>query len=377
METPYWLTDAEIALPARQLDGPPEVEIVGAGITGCACALALARAGRRVRVLDERPHVAEGASGRNGGFALGGGAARYDVARQSYGHERALLLWRRTEDALGRLGELAGDALRREGSLRLAADEEERDDIRKEFEALREDSLDAEWRDRGDLPEHLRGSFHGAIFHPGDGAVHPARLVRRLAAAAAEEGAEFPLGKRLERLDGREGAQIVLATDGYGRGLVPEVDERIWPARGQVVATEPLEERLFPIPHYARQGFDYWQQLEDGRLVAGGFRDFSIMSELTDVEETTPVIQDALTSFIHELLGREPEITHRWAGIFGLTQDLPPLVGRVPGYDGVWVAAGYSGHGNVLGFLSGGLVARGLLGKDDPLLGLFDPARLF
>src|SRR5947208_16485908 len=110
METPYWLTNAEIALPEQRLDRPPEVEIVGAGITGCACALALARAGRRVRVLDERPHVAEGASGRNGGFALSGGAARYDVARESYGPERALLLWRRTEDALDRLGNLAGDA---------------------------------------------------------------------------------------------------------------------------------------------------------------------------------------------------------------------------------------------------------------------------
>jgi gamma-glutamylputrescine oxidase len=328
-------------------------------------------------VLDERPHVAEGASGRNGGFALGGGAARYDVARESYGPERALLLWRRTEDALDRLGELAGDALRRPGSLRLAADEEERDDIRKEFDALREDGIDAEWRDRAELPEHLRGSFHGAIFHRAYGAVQPARLVRRVAGEATEAGAEFRLGKRLERLDDREAPELVLATDGYGRGLVAELDERIWPARGQVVATEPLEELLFPIPHYARQGFDYWQQLEDGRLVAGGFRDFSIMSELTDVEETTPVIQDALTSFIHDLLGREPEITHRWAGIFGLTQDLLPLVGRVPGYDGVWVAAGYSGHGNVLGFLSGGLVARALLGEDDPLLELFDPARLF
>jgi glycine/D-amino acid oxidase-like deaminating enzyme len=101
------------------------------------------------------------------------------------------------------------------------------------------------------------------------------------------------------------------------------------------------------------------------------------MSELTDVEETTPVIQEALDAFVHELLGREPEITHRWAGIFGLTQDLLPLVGRVPGYDGVWVAAGYSGHGNVLGFMSGGLVARAVLGEHDPLLGLLDPARLF
>ena len=37
-----------------------------------------------MRVHDARG-IAEGASGRNGGFALGGGAARYDVARETYG----------------------------------------------------------------------------------------------------------------------------------------------------------------------------------------------------------------------------------------------------------------------------------------------------
>ncbi len=135
-------------------------------------------------------------------------------------------------------------------------------------------------------------------------------------------------------LDALQAANVVLATDGYGRGLVPELDERIWPARGQVLATEPLAERLFDIPHYARQGFDYWHQLPDGRLVAGGFRDFSIMSELTDVEETTPIIQDALDSFLVDLLGYAPRVTHRWAGIFGLTQDFLPLVGPVPGHAG-------------------------------------------
>jgi hypothetical protein len=64
-----------------------------------------------------------GASGRNGGFVLRGGAARYDVARQTYGGDRAAELWRRTEAALDRLQFLAGDAFHRTGSLRLAADD--------------------------------------------------------------------------------------------------------------------------------------------------------------------------------------------------------------------------------------------------------------
>ena len=81
--------------------------------------------------------IAEGASGRNGGFALRGDAARYDVARETYGADAAKELWQRTEGALDRLEAVAGDAFHRTGSLRLAADDEERDEIRLEFEALR------------------------------------------------------------------------------------------------------------------------------------------------------------------------------------------------------------------------------------------------
>jgi gamma-glutamylputrescine oxidase len=369
---PFWLADAELTFPSSpQGGGRVDVAIVGAGITGCACARVLAGAGRRVRIHDART-VASGASGRNGGFALRGGAARYDVAIESYGAEQARELWRRTEAALDRMESIAGDELRRLGSLRLAADLEENDAIRSEYEALRADGFDVEWRD--ELPPRLAASFDGAMFHPRDGALQPAVFVRRLARAAVEAGAEIVEHHRVESLDELEADEVVVATDGYGRGLIPELEDAIWPARGQVVATEPLPDRHFEYPHYARQGFDYWQQLPDGRIVLGGFRDFSIMSELTDVEETTPVIQEALDRFLVELVGYAPPVSHRWAGIFGLTQDLLPLVGRVR--DGVWIGAGYSGHGNVLGFMSGELVAGAILGVDDGLMELLDPRRL-
>jgi glycine/D-amino acid oxidase-like deaminating enzyme len=372
VDTPYWL--AEEAPPFAELTiDAVDVEIVGAGITGCSCALTLAQAGKRVRVRDQRG-VAEGASGRNGGFALRGGAARYDVARDTYGPDAARELWRRTEAELDRLEQLGGDAFRRSGSLRLAADDEERDEIRTEFEALREDGFACEWHD--ELPPLLSAHFRGAIFHVGDGALQPARFVRRLAAAAADVGVEFRPGVRVESLDELHAEQVVIATDGSGRGLLTELDDAVWPARGQVIATEPLAERLFECPHYARHGFDYWQQLPDNRIVLGGFRDFSILSEMTDEEVTTAEIQGALDVFLVELLGTMPRVEHRWAGIFGLTQDLLPLVGPVPGRDGTWVAAGYSGHGNVLGLLSGELVANAILGRADSLLTLFDPARL-
>jgi len=368
---PFWLAQSRPAVSARDLDHV-DIAVIGAGITGCACAAALAREGKRVRVYDARG-IGEGASGRNGGFALRGAAARYDVARETYGADAARDLWRRTEAVLDRLESIAGAAFRRTGSLRLAADVEERVEIKAEYEALREDGFAAEWRD---VVSHLRTNFRGAIFQPTDGAVQPAAFVQRLADLAVDAGVAFVEHHRVEALDAVEAEQIVIATDGSGRGLLPELDDALWPARGQVIATEPLPERLFDCPHYARQGFDYWQQLEDGRIVLGGFRDFSILTEMTDDETTTQPIQDALDAFLVELLGKLPEITHRWAGIFGLTQDLLPLVGPVPGHDGVWVAAGYSGHGNVFGLLCGELVAGALLGRDDPLLQLFEPARI-
>jgi gamma-glutamylputrescine oxidase len=373
---PYWLEDPAPGHSHPRHGGTVDVAIVGAGVTGCSAALRLAEAGLRVRVHDARG-VAEGASGRNGGFALSGGAARYDVARETYGSESAAAYWRWTEEALRRMQELGGDALRRTGSYRLAADDEDLEGIRLEYEALRGDGLEAEWLD--DAPGGAAGRFLGAISRPDGCTIQPARFVRGLAARAAAAGAEIREHDRVEDVEALDAKRVLVATDGYGHGLVPELADLIWPTRGQVIASEPLDRVLYDRPHYARQGFDYWQQLSDRRIVLGGFRDVSILDELTDVEETTPEIQASLESFLHELVGGPVQVTHRWAGIFGLTQDLLPLVGPVPGRDArVWVAGGYSGHGNVPGFACGELVAEALLGDtSSPQLELFDPARFF
>ena len=342
-------------------------------MTGCACALRLAEAGKRVRLFEAR-EIAGGASGRNGGFALRGGARQYDVARRELGAERARAFWVLTERYLDRLEQLAGDAFRRTGSLRLAADSAEAAELEGEYEALREDGFAVELR--AELPQPLAGRFDAAIFHPPDGSLQPARWVRRLAALAVEAGAELLEHERVESIDPLEADQVVIATDGYTHGLVPELDAAIRPTRGQLLVTEPLERRLFPCPHYARHGYDYWQQTEDGRLVAGGSRDKATDHEYTAEEATTPLIQGQLERFVAELLGEEPRIDHRWAGIFGTTADRLPLVGRLPGSERVWVSAGYSGHGNVLGLACGELVAGAIVGAAAPELELFDPARL-
>jgi glycine/D-amino acid oxidase-like deaminating enzyme len=197
-----------------------------------------------------------------------------------------------------------------------------------------------------------------------------------LARRAAEAGADLREHSRVESLEELEADQVVIATDGYTSGLLSSLDGAVRPARGQVIVTEPLERDLFPCPHYARHGYDYWQQTPDSRLVVGGFRDRALEEEFTAEEATTPVVQEALERFVRELVGSQPRIERRWAGIFGLTADLLPLAGRVPGHDGIWTACGYSGHGNVLGLACGELVARAILDRPAPELDLFEPARL-
>jgi len=350
------------------------VAVVGAGITGCSAAHTLAEAGLRVRVHEQR-RVAEGASGRNGGFALRGGAMSYVHACEWLGDEAARSYWELTERYLRRLGELAGDAFRPVGSLRVAADQAEREELRAEHEALREHDFAAEWREP--LQPPLDRRFPAGIFHPTDAAVQPARMTRRLAERASSAGAEFVEQHRVASVGELEAERVLVATDGYPSGLLGDLEGLIIPTRGQMIASEPVDERLFPFPHYGRHGFDYWQQLEDGRITAGGFRDVDLSSEFTAEEEITPLIQGSLEDFLADLIGRRLEVTHRWAGIFGLVLDFMPVVGPVPGSaGGVWVCGGYSGHGNVLAFMCGDLVARAMLDDPDPVLGLFDPARL-
>jgi gamma-glutamylputrescine oxidase len=275
-----------------------------------------------------------------------------------------------TERALERMAALAGDAFRPVGSLRLANDADEAVALQAEYEALREDGFAAEWQE--DLGGRLAGRFAGALFHPTDGSIHPARWVRRLAARAAEAGAEICEHDQVEGLDELDAEQVVVATDGYTHGLLDELDRAIRPTRGQVVVTAPLDEELYRCPHYARYGYEYWQQTPDLRLVLGGFRDTALDEEWTAREEMTAGIQARLETYVEELAGGPVEITRRWCGIFGVTADLLPVVGRVR--DGVWAACGYSGHGNVLGLACGDLVGRAIADGPSPELSLFDAA---
>jgi gamma-glutamylputrescine oxidase len=375
LSTPFWLDSPARRYPALAGDESVDVAVVGGGVTGLACARVLADAGLEVRVLEAR-RVGSGASGRNGGFVLRGLAPLYSSVR-------APELWGLTDEGVEHFAEVAGESFRRVGHLHLV-EEGELEDVRAEADALAEDGFAAEWLRREELPEVVRPHYVAGVFDRRAGVSEPGRWARGLGERAAAAGAAIAEETPAEALDGTSvvtnhgtvrAERVLLATDGYTGDLVPEVGALVQPARNQVVATAPLSARHFEAATSARGGMAYWQQTTDRRLVIGGWRDADLDAENTEEEAVTETVQHAIEAFLAQILGVLPPITHRWAGILGLTPDRLPLVGELPYRPGVWTALGYSGHGNVLALVCGEAVAWALLGEPDARLEPFSPGR--
>ena len=387
---PFWL-DAPYA-PRPPLDGDIEVEacVIGGGVGGLSCARRLAEHGIET-VLLEAGTVAGGASGRNGGFLIAGTAAFHNDARERFGVERARTMYARTLAAqqdvyllAGKLG--AGDAVRQVGLLRLAVSEEEAEHVREHAAALREDGFPGETVEREDLPRALQRTGLVGCLTDNDAALHPARWYRLLAKAAEEAGARIHEGTRVRApaaapgegpvvvepaAGGGDGARraggsvharhVVVAADGALPALVREYAGRVRSRRLHMVATEPVPATIDTMV-YARWGFEYLQQRPDGRILVGGFSDVDAESSYTDSDAGSPLIWDRVERYLRDDLGVEPAISHRWAGVVGYSDDALPYVGEVPGRPGLYVSGGYSGVGNVPGFMCGRDIADTIAG---------------
>ncbi len=398
------LKEADNALSTNPLKGSVETEVavIGAGITGTATALWLARDGINVRVLEARS-IAAGASGRNGGFIAYGTTASYSNVIQRYGREQARRLWaftlRNHELLKSLIDELEQGgwscSYRRNGSMKLALSEPELEQVTQSTSLLIEDGWEVQIVPRNHLPVRLQNAYFGGAYYPANGEFHPAKFVTGLASLAKQAGAVFHNESQVIEISANEDG-ILLHTPGgtiHARTLVlatnawlPELgtlvganwlSSCIFPTRGQVIATEPVSEQLFPYPCSADEGYQYWRQLSDGRLVVGGWRNRSFDTELQTYDETpNEAIQQHLDAFVHETL-KLPHIniTNRWAGIMGFTADSLPLIGRLPGVPNCFIAGGYTGHGNAFAIHAAKLVSEMVQGKMNPDVELFDPAR--
>lgn len=392
---PLWLDPLPRARPA--LRGPLAVDVVvlGAGLCGASAALHLAQEGLRVAVIEAR-RGAMAASGRNAGFILQGTAERYSRACAFMGRERARRVhaWSvenhvRMADAIQRLG-LDCEHQRR-GSLQIGAGPEEEAELVASARMMIEDGFEAELR-RGDaLHERFRSRGNDvALFLPGDGEVHPARLVWGLLDAAERAGASIfegcpatsldasrPGDVRVATPEGEITAEIaVVALNARVGDLLPFFHDKVDPVRGQMLATAPLPP-MFDCPIYANHGYDYWRQDPAGRIVLGGWRNLDPEAEVGHAETLHPEIQARMTEFVQSWVPTETvQVTHRWSGIMGFSRDGLPMVGAAPGTPGAVVGAGFTGHGFGFAFMAGEALARLIIDGQHPFCDDLSPHRM-
>lgn len=345
---PAWEGGAATSHPALRGLAEADLCVVGLGGTGLTALAEAERWGLSAIGLDAGV-VAGGAAGRNGGFLLAGLASFYHRARAALGRPRARALYELTIEQIHRIAEETPAAVRRVGSIRLAMTGEEATDCEHHLEALREDQLPA---------SGYRGGEGTGLFLPTDAAFHPMQRCRMLADRLVERGIRLheqsPVTSwepgRVETTGGEVRAGIILlATDGGLGALAPQLATRLRPARLQMLATAPERGVAVPRPIYARYGMEYWQQLPDGSIALGGFRDRGGDAEWTTDSAPSEPVQAALEQFLRETIGARAPVTHRWAATVSYVDGELPVLQEIQ--PGVWAMGGYNGTGNVIGAL--------------------------
>jgi D-hydroxyproline dehydrogenase subunit beta len=355
----------------------PDVAVVGAGIVGCALAAFLAEAGASV-LLVEREAVAAAASGRNSGIIQ---------------HPMDAALAPLFEESVGHYRELAGHgfALPDEphGVLMLAGSDDELAGelaaLQRAFPELRPQALAA--GEPAALEPAVAPTLAGVRLQTGY-PVGPAAATRAFAARAAAagarlvEGAEAALAPEGIAFDGgrrRAGAVVVTAGPWTPELVDPSGAWRpISPLWGVVA-----EVRLDAPPRHALEEAGVEQLVSGGgdqppifSLVTAGATSAlgsMFLRERPDAEALAPLLRRRGARFV-------PALAHASCGPVRacarpLSADGLPLLGRAPGRDDVFVAAGHGPWGISLGPASARLVADVVLGRGASPPATFDPAR--
>jgi gamma-glutamylputrescine oxidase len=364
--TPVWGDPAAWDNPAPlERDVRADVCVVGLGGSGLAAVGAALDAGASVVGIDAGP-IAGGAAGRNGGFLLAGGALFHHAAVDAWGEERAVGIYVESLAELDRLEAELGPLVRRVGSLRIAASDEEAADCALQLEALRRHSLPA---------RAAEGPTGPGVFIPGDGSVQPLERCRLLAGRAMRRGARLHCdtpalelaGDRVRTPAGEVACKaVVVCVDGGLERLLPELDGQARSTRLQMLATEPIEPGTIPCPVYDNWGYEYWQQLPDGSVALGGGRGTYGDAEWGQPAEAGDDVQALLDRLLRERVGVGAAVTHRWAGVIAYTPDRLPVFAEVR--PGVIAVGAHSGHGNVLGSAAARAATAIALGRPAPRL---------
>ncbi|MEL7468157.1 MAG: FAD-binding oxidoreductase [Pseudomonadota bacterium] len=392
--TPFW----HEAAPPREDVGTvcperAEIAVIGSGFTGLSCALALAEAGRDVVVIDKGPPGA-GASTRNGGMIGWGHRASMATIAKRYGEERAKLMLTEARVSLEFTTELIQtlpvDALHRKTGRFLGAGSP------RHFERLAawaQNEAPSLAMEAAVVPKSEQGTYistdlyHGGVYLPQHGGLHPALFHKGLLEAAEAKGAKIVGHCAVDRVEGGDqdwtirhaqgtttAKHLVYAGNGYtggSGGPFNKMARRLIPIPSYIIATEPLGENrvrsLFPqssmiVETRAQHSYfrpDPWGE----RILYGGRSSLNVIDEHLSAQR----MRDIMLSVFPDL--GDVALTHSWRGFIAFTFDGSPHVGQA---EGIWYACGYNGSGVAMAPYLGWRLAQKILGTDQGETG-FDP----
>ncbi len=331
-----------------------EVLIIGGGVVGCSIAYHLARRGVRDVTVLEQGAIGSGSSGK----AAGGIRQQFSTPACVRLSLLSLAAFHRFEAEMG-----VDPGFQPCGYLLVTARAEEMAAFEKNVAMQRGLGVPV----RTVTPAEIAGihpwlrvdDLVGGTFCPTDGVAGPAEVTAAFGRRARELGATVLEGCRVTgiRAEGGRGLEVETTGEAFAPGALV-VAAGAWSGRvgallGLDLPVRPLKREVFvseAIPDHppgtpmviepARAW--YCRREGPGVLIAGGLgpgTSFDTHVDWANLERAAELA-----------LGRMPRLadaafTRGWAGSLDMTPDGNAILGRVPGVDRVYVAAGFSGHG--------------------------------
>jgi glycine/D-amino acid oxidase-like deaminating enzyme len=352
------------------------VVVVGAGIVGAACARSLARAGARVTVIDQGP-VGGGATAAGMGHLVVMDDSEAQFALTHYSQR----LW---SELSPRLSDDCEFDLT--GTLWVATDDEEMEEVRRKHEYYATRGVPSEILDEKGLAlvePNLRPGCVGGLRVPGDRVLYPPCAARWLLGEAQSQGAEFLRGKAVAQLDGASvvfddnskvnADAIVVATGAAAVKLLPGLPIR--PRKGHLVITDRypgfVRHQLIELGYlksahgHAKESVAFnVQPRKTGQILLGSSRQFDAEHREVDAH----LLRRMIARGVAYMPGLAKLSALRvWTGFRAATPDSLPLIGKMPGREGVFVAAGHEGLGITTSLGTAELVTASVLGRPSPI----------
>jgi glycine/D-amino acid oxidase-like deaminating enzyme len=364
-----------------------DVVVAGAGIVGAACALEFARNGLTVAVV-EPAEIGGGATAAGMGHLAVMDDSPAQFALTSYSQS----LWKQLSPELPPDAEYLPC-----GSLWVAADAEEMDEVHRKFAFYTARHIAVEKLDEQSLraaEPNLRPGLAGALLLKDDAVIYPPCAARYLLAEARRHGATFianrrvvNAGKGIAQLDDGAhlaAAHIVLATGTAARRMVPGLE--LQPRKGHLLITDRypafvnhqlIELGYLKSAHSVESdsvAFNV-QPRKTGQLLIGSSRQYG--------NEDAAIDARMLSNMLRRAVAYMPALSaisaiRAWTGFRAATPDKLPFIGACPDSPGVYLATGHEGLGISTSLATAKLLADLLLDRASAIpREPYSPARRF